>query len=58
MKLTKEKLKEIKLPLQRETYLLLRDSQIPTRLWPKKLIEEYVRVQDEIIDELERRAKA
>ena len=52
MKLTKEDLPNISLPMSRETYYQLRDSQIPIRLWPKRLIEEYVRCQDEIITEL------
>jgi hypothetical protein len=37
--------------MSRETYYQLRDCQIPIKLWPKRLIEEYVRWQDKIITE-------
>ena len=47
MRLTNDSLKDIELPLTREKYIQLRDSGIPVRLWPKRLIVDYVRVQDE-----------
>ncbi len=56
MKLTRENLKEIKLPLSVEMYKALRDSTIPARLWPKKLLVEYVRVQNELMRELVERS--
>ncbi|MBO6251833.1 MAG: hypothetical protein J6N71_10870 [Muribaculaceae bacterium] len=50
--MTKDDLKSIRLPLSREDYLALRDSHIPVRLWPKRLIVDYVRAQDEEMQRL------